>query len=567
MLKGIGVSPGIGLARAIKYHKQELIIPEGPGRGVEAEKAAFAQALANIIRETEALAESARSKMGSSEAAIFEAHVMILQDPELSAPIIAAIEGGDNAVHAVATSMDALIEFFASMDDAYMRERAADMKDIKSRLLCELLGVKLRDLSSLPGMSIIVANDLAPSDTAKIDRAHIAGIVTEVGGRTSHTAIMARAMEIPAIVGCASAMELIEEGSLIAIDGLTGIISTDLSDDEIREIQAKMEAYASEKAALKRFATQKSVTRDGREVEIAANIGVPGQARHAAELGADGIGLFRSEFLYMDRNNLPDEDEQFYAYKEAVCAMVGRPIIVRTLDIGGDKKLPALPLPEEENPFLGYRAIRISLDREDLFKTQLRALLRASAFGKLRIMFPMISSLDELRAAKKAVLSCMHELEIKGVAYDPDIQVGIMIEIPAAALIADKLAKECDFFSIGTNDLIQYTVAVDRGNEKVAGLYTPYHPAVLQLIERTIAAAHAAGIPCAMCGEAAGDQLLIPLFLGMGLDEFSMSASSILPARKLITELEYETCKGLVDEVLALSTASEVLEKLKDFQK
>lgn len=567
MLKGIGVSPGIGLARAIKYRKQELVIPEGPGRGVEAEKEAFEKALDAIIRETEALAENARSKMGDSEAAIFEAHAMILQDPELSAPIVASIEGGDNAVHAVATNMDALIAFFNAMDDAYMRERAADMRDLKSRILCELLGVKLRDLSKLDEMSIIVANDLTPSDTAKIDKEHIAGIVTEVGGRTSHTAIMARAMEIPAVVGCANALNAIEEGSIIAVDGSTGVVSLNLTDEEVKAFLLKIEKYEAERAALKEYVNLKSVTKDGHEVEIAANIGVPGQARQAAEVGADGIGLFRSEFLYMDRNTLPDEDEQFYAYREAVQAMEGRPVIVRTLDIGGDKKLPALPLPEEENPFLGYRAIRISLDREDLFKTQLRALLRASAFGKLRIMFPMISSLDELRQAKKMVQKCMHELEIEGVAYDPDVQVGIMIEIPAAAMISDKLAKECDFFSIGTNDLIQYTVAVDRGNEKVAKLYSQYHPAVLQLIERTISAAHAAGIPCGMCGEAAGDELLIPLLLGMGLDEFSMSASSILSARKLITELDYESCKALVPEVLTLSTALEVREKLESLKK
>jgi phosphotransferase system enzyme I (PtsI) len=565
MLKGIGVSPGIGLARAIKYHKQELVIPEGPGKGVEAERAAFEQVLQTIIRETESLAENARQTIGASEAAIFDAHVMILRDPELSAPIIAAIEAGDNAAHAVSTSMDALIEFFASMDDAYMRERAADMKDIKFRLLCELLGAKCRDLSTLPEMSIIVANDLAPSDTAKIDKAHIAGIVTEVGGRTSHTAIMARAMEIPAIVGCANALELIEEGSLIAIDGTTGIVTLNLSDDDVREFQARIQKAAAEKASLNRFATAKSITKDGRTVEIAANIGVPGEARRAANLGADGIGLFRSELLYMDRNNLPDEDEQFYAYKEALCAMDGKPVIVRTLDIGGDKKLPALPLPQEENPFLGYRAIRISLDREELFKTQIRALLRASAFGQLKIMFPMISSLDELRRAKALVQNCMQELQIEGVAYDPDVQVGIMIEVPAAALLADQLAKECDFFSIGTNDLIQYTVAVDRGNEKVAGLYSQYHPAVLRLIDTTISSAHAAGIPCGMCGEAAGDLLLIPLFLGMGLDEFSMSPSFILPARKLITELDFSSCQKMVPEVIGLSTASEVQIKLQSF--
>ncbi len=562
MLKGIGVSPGIGLAPVIKYYKQELIIPEGPGGRIEAEKTAYAEALEKIILETEALAENAKKNIGSSEAAIFDAHVMILQDPELSSPIFASIEAGDNAVHAVSVNMDSLIEFFESMDDAYMRERAADMRDLKTRLISALLGVEFRDLSSLPEMAIIVASDLTPSDTAKIDKKHIAGIITEVGGRTSHTAIMARAMEIPAIVGCANAMDLIEEGRLIAMDGGTGVVSFDLSNEEISQYKARIEQAAAEKAALNRFATTKSITRDGHAVEIAANIGIPGEARRAAELGADAIGLFRSEFLYMDRNTLPDEDEQFYAYKEAACAMDGRAVIVRTLDIGGDKKLPALPLPQEDNPFLGYRAIRISLDRQELFRTQLRALLRASVFGKLKIMFPMISSLDELRSAKAFAHQCMQELEIEGAAYNPDIKIGIMIEIPAAAVIADKLAQECDFFSIGTNDLIQYTVAVDRGNEKVAGLYSQYHPAVLRLISTTISAAHAAGIPCGMCGEAGGDPLLIPLLLGMGLDEFSMSASSILFARKMITELDYSRCKGIVQEVLDLPTASEVVKKL-----
>ncbi len=563
MLKGTGVSPGIGLAPAIKYYKQELVIPEGPGKGVESELAAYETALAIIIKETEELAQNTSKNMGASEAAIFDAHVMILQDAELSAPIFNAIRGGDNAVHAVCESMDALIQFFDEMEDSYMRERAADIKDIKVRLISRLLGVEFRDLSSLPEKSIIVANDLTPSDTAKIDKTHIAGIITEVGGRTSHTAIMARTMEIPAIVGCANATSTIEEGALIAIDGSTGEVFMNLSEEEVADFQAKIELASHQKAALKRFADTRSITKDGHTVEVAANIGTPGEARRAAELGADAIGLFRSEFLYMDRNTLPDEDEQFFAYKESLLAMEQKPVIVRTLDIGGDKKLPALPLPKEENPFLGYRAIRISLDKQDLFKTQIRALLRASAFGKLRIMFPMISSLDELRSAKSIVNNCMDELTSEGTAYDKDIDIGIMIEIPAAALIADKLAKECDFFSIGTNDLIQYTVAVDRGNERVATLYSQYHPAVLKLIQMSISAAHAAGIPCGMCGEAAGDPLLMPLLLGMGLDEFSMSASSILTARKLITELDYFRCKGIVQRILELGTAAEVTEELK----
>jgi len=562
MLQGLGVSPGIGLAPAYKYVKQELIIPEGPGKGREAEKSAFEKALAKIIHDTQRLAENAKKNIGDKEAAIFEAHTMILQDPELSAPILSSINDGDNAAHAISANFDSLVAMFEEMDDAYMRERAADMRDLKERLITDLLGIRFRTLSHLPGKCIIIARDLTPSDTAKIDKANVAGIVNEVGGRTSHTAIMARAMGVPAVISCTGAIETIEEGALIAIDGTKGTVEYNLSDAQIASFREEIEEIDKENTSLERYSKMVSQTKDGKLIEIAANIGTPGEAKHAFEIGADGIGLFRSEFLYMNRDTLPDEDEQFYAYKEAVMAMCGKPVIVRTLDIGGDKKLPALPLPEEDNPFLGYRAIRISLDRPELFKTQLKALLRASVFGKLKIMFPMISSLEELLQAKAVLKTCTDEFDKSGTLYDRGIQIGIMIEIPAAAIQAGTLAKESDFFSIGTNDLIQYTVAVDRGNDKVSALYSQYHPAVLRLIQGTIFAAHEAGIPCGMCGEAAGDPLLIPLLLGMGLDEFSMSAASLLHARKRITELDYTRCKRSVKKILDSSTIQEVKDKL-----
>lgn len=562
MYKGIGCSFGIGLGPAFRYVKQELIVPETPAEDIAAEKERFDEALAYVQEQTDKLAEKARAEMGDEEAAIFEAHGMIIQDPEMQDSVRAAIDGGMNAAHAVKTVFDGLIDMFHMMDDEYFRERAADMADIGQNILRRLLGISLADISNLPGPCVIVAHDLTPSDTAKMDMKNVRGFVTQVGGRTSHTAIMARALDIPAVVGCEGVLDAVKDGDTMAVYGEKGEVEFPLDEAGIARVIAEIEKINSEKEQFLKYKNMPSITVDGHQVEISANIGTPGEAAKALEVGADGVGLFRSEFLYMDRDSLPTEEEQFEAYKQAVVTL-GKPIIVRTLDIGGDKKLPALPLPQEENPFLGYRAIRICLDDTALFNTQLRALLRASAYGDIRIMFPMISSLAELNAAKAAVEAAKAELRAENVAFHEEIKLGIMIEIPAAAVMSDVLAKHCDFFSIGTNDLIQYTVAVDRGNEKIAHLYSQYNPAVLRLIHMTIKNAHDNGIHCGMCGEAAGDELLTPVLLGMGLDEFSMSASSVLRVRKLMAELNYAECAANVEKVLNMGTAAEVVEYLK----
>ncbi len=558
MLKGIGVSAGIGLAPAVVLAVSELVIPTAKPADLEAEKAAFWAAHAKVLSDTHALAEKTAAEIGSDEAAVFEAHAMLLEDPTLTGPIVQAIESGENAAKATQDAFDALISMFESMDDEYMAARAADMRDLKERLLRALLHAEAQDISHLAGPAILVAHDLTPSDTAVMDKAHVVGILTEIGGRTAHSAIMARALGLPAVVGCAGVLEAVKNGVMLGIDGATGEVFVAPDETTLSGLNDKLAKYQQEKALLDQFRSAESVTADGHRTLIAANIGTPQDAEGAAQVGADAVGLFRSEFLYMDRGTLPTEEEQAEAYAAAAKALPGKPIIIRTLDIGGDKKLPALPLPEEENPFLGYRAIRLCLGQKDLFKTQLRALLRAAHEHDLRIMFPMISSLEELRAAKAVLEECKAELKAEGLPCRTDVPVGIMIEIPAAALNADALAKECDFFSIGTNDLIQYTTAVDRGNERVSHLYTPFHPSVLRLIRMTIEAAHRAGIFCGMCGEAASDTRLIPLLLGMGLDEFSMSAGALLAARRLIRSLSYEECKTIVEPALSLPTATEV---------
>ncbi len=558
MLKGIGVSAGIGLAPAVVLAVSELVIPTAKPADLEAEKAAFWAAHAKVLSDTHALAEKTAAEIGPDEAAVFEAHAMLLEDPTLTGPIVQAIESGENAAKATQDAFDALISMFESMDDEYMAARAADMRDLKERLLRALLHAEAQDISHLAGPAILVAHDLTPSDTAVMDKAHVVGILTEIGGRTAHSAIMARALGLPAVVGCAGVLEAVKNGVMLGIDGATGEVFVAPDETTLSGLNDKLAKYQQEKALLDQFRSAESVTADGHRTLIAANIGTPQDAEGAAQVGADAVGLFRSEFLYMDRGTLPTEEEQAEAYAAAAKALPGKPIIIRTLDIGGDKKLPALPLPEEENPFLGYRAIRLCLGQKDLFKTQLRALLRAAHEHDLRIMFPMISSLEELRAAKAVLEECKAELKAEGLPCRTDVPVGIMIEIPAAALNADALAKECDFFSIGTNDLIQYTTAVDRGNERVSHLYTPFHPSVLRLIRMTIEAAHRAGIFCGMCGEAASDTRLIPLLLGMGLDEFSMSAGALLAARRLIRSLSYEECKTIVEPALSLPTAAEV---------
>lgn len=565
-ISALGVSAGIGIGRAVVLEKTELVIPTAPGESPEAELAHFEEAVGRVAKETQALIDSARAAGEESKADILDAYVMLVEDPAVTDSSRELMQAAThNAAQAVKEGMDAVVEMFESMDDDYMKERAFDIRDIQQRILRELLGIKTKDLSSLEPGTVVVAEDLTTSDTAKLDIKHVCGIITGVGGQNSHASIMARNFEIPALAAAGEAAAKIPDGSLIVLDGSAGKAFVDPIPEKRAEFEEKKKQFLAEKALLDQFRGKESITADGKAVELCANIGTPAEVERVLENTADGVGLLRSEFLYMDSGSLPDEGAQFDAYKTVVMGLAPRPVIVRTMDIGGDKELPALNLEKEDNPFLGYRAIRICLDRPQLFKTQLRALLRASHYGNLKIMFPMISSLDELRAAKAAVEEAKAELRAEGQPFDEQVQVGIMIEVPAAALMAKELAGECDFFSIGTNDLIQYTTAVDRGNKKIGDLYSPYHPAVLRLIAHTIESAHEAGIPCGMCGEAAGDPLLIPALLGMGLDEFSMSAGMVLHARSILSKLTVPKAQSLAKEILNISTWKEVRQRLETF--
>lgn len=565
-IKGLGVSAGIGIGRALLYEKAEIVVPEAKAQNPAAELQRLDQALALVTTETEAILERARTEADSTRADIIEAYAMILGDPEILLEARRLIEeDGENAVRAVESGVSLIVQMFEQMEDAYMRERAFDIRDIKDRLLRALLGIRTKDISKLPPGTVLVAKDLATSDTAGMDIGNVAGILTKIGGRNAHTSIMARNFSIPAVVGIGSGLDAICDGDEVALDGTAGLVSIRPDAAAMADCLARRTAFLAERALLDQFRGRESLTADGRRIEICANIGTTQETSLVLESTADGIGLFRSEFLYLDKNAVPTEDEQLEAYRSVLMALGDKPVIVRTLDIGGDKAMPCLNLEREENPFLGYRAIRICLDRQDLFRTQLRALLRASVAGNLQIMFPMISSVNELRLAKAALEAAKAELRDAGVPFRENVPVGIMIEIPAAAVMSDRLARECDFFSIGTNDLIQYTVAVDRGNEKVANLYSPYHPAVLRLVDMTIRSAHAAGIPCGMCGEAAGDPLLIPALLGMGLDEFSMGSGSVLQARKIVARLGMDAARTLAETVLELATAEEVENALAGF--
>lgn len=565
-ISALGVSAGIGIGRAVVLEKKQLVIPDTPCESPEAELAQFEAAILQVSKETQELIDKARAAGEDSKADILDAYVMLVEDPAVTDSSRELIQGAaHNAPQAVRDGMDAVVDMFESMDDDYMRERAFDIRDIQQRILRKLLKVEEKDLSALEPNTVVAAEDLTTSDTAKLDIKHVCGIITGAGGQNSHASIMARNFEIPALAAAGDAAVRIADGSEIVLDGAAGVAYVDPTPEKRAEFVEKQKQYLAEKALLDKFRGKESVTADGKIVELCANIGTPAEVERVLENTADGVGLLRSEFLYMDSGSLPDESAQFDAYKAVVMGLSPKPVIVRTMDIGGDKELAALNLEKEDNPFLGYRAIRICLDRPQLFKTQLRALLRASYFGNLKIMFPMISCLDELRAAKAAVEEAKAELRSEGLSFDEKVQVGIMIEVPAAALMAKELAKECDFFSIGTNDLIQYTTAVDRGNKKIGDLYSPYHPAVLRLIAHTIESAHGAGIPCGMCGEAAGDPLLIPALLGMGLDEFSMSSGMVLRARSILAALTTEKAQALAKEILALSTWKEVRQKLEAF--
>lgn len=563
MLKGIAASAGVSIAKAYKLEapKVEIVKKEGDP-AVEIEK--FNAGLEKTKADIEAVKERAALRLSAEELAVFDAHLMMAGDPEFASQITSMIENDKvNAEYAAETVANQMVAMFESMDNDYFRERAADIKDVTYRLKCNLLGLTIPDLTSINEDSIIVAYDLTPSDTAQLNE-YVKGFATSIGGKTSHSAIMANSLEIPAVVGCGDVMSAINHGDTLILDALDGEVFVNPDEETIKKYEAKAKAYAEEKEALKVLIDAKSITVDGHEVELAGNIGGFKDVEGVLKNGGEGVGLFRTEFLYMDNDHFPTEEEQFEAYKSVLEGMGGRRVVVRTLDIGGDKKLSYFEFPEEMNPFLGYRAIRLCLDRTDIFRTQLRALIRASVYGKLCIMFPMIATVKEFCDAKAIFEEEKAKLIAEGVKVADDIQVGMMVEIPAAAVNADNFAKHADFFSIGTNDLIQYSMAADRMSEHVSYLYQPYNPSVLRLIKMTIDGAHKEGKWAGMCGAMAGEPYAVPILLGLGLDEFSMSATQILNARKMVTGLNKKEMEKLAEEALAMSTAEEVLEYVKN---
>lgn len=557
--KGIGASPGVALGKALVVEHSELVIEKKSIDNVEAEIAKLENAVAVSKEELVKVKEKASEELGAEEAEIFEAHLLVLEDPELIGSAIDKIKTENvNAEYALNEIKEMFVSMFESMDNEYMKERAADIKDVTNRILRHILGIKVVDLSALSEEVVLIAHDLTPSDTATMNKKMVLGFLTDIGGRTSHTAIMSRTLEIAAIVGLSDITSNVKDGDFVVFNGDTGEVIVNPDEETINKYTELKAKYEEERKALQLLKGKASVTLDGKHVELAGNIGTPNDIEGLIKNDAEGVGLYRTEFLYMDRDSFPTEEIQYEAYKAVLEGMDGKPIVIRTLDIGGDKELSYLSMEPEMNPFLGYRAIRLCLDRKDIFKTQLRALYRASVHGKLRIMFPMISSLEELLQAKEVVKEVLAELDSEGVAYAKDVEIGMMIEVPSAAIISDVLAKHVDFFSIGTNDLIQYTCAVDRMNQKISYLYNQFNPAVLRLIKTVIDNAHKEGKWAGMCGESAGDQKMIPILLGMGLDEFSMSPISILPARKLITSVKESDMKKLADEVLNMGTAEEI---------
>jgi len=563
-LQGIAASSGIAIAKAYRLVEPNLSFEKTTIDNAENEISRFQEALNKSKGELDAIREKANKELGADKAAIFEAHLLVLSDPELIAPIEDKIKTESvNAEFALKETTDMFITMFESMDNEYMRERAADIRDVTKRVLAHLLGVHLANPSMISEEVVVVAEDLTPSDTAQLNRQFVKGFTTDIGGRTSHSAIMARSLEIPAVVGTKKATEEIQNGDLVIVDGLKGEIHINPTPELVASYEKTAAQYEEQKAEWAKLVNEKTVSADGVHVELAANIGTPNDLEGVINNGGEAVGLYRTEFLYMGRDQLPTEDEQFESYKAVLEGMKGKPVVVRTLDIGGDKELPYLDLPKEMNPFLGFRAIRLCLEEQDIFRTQLRALLRASSYGNLKIMFPMIATLNEFRAAKALLEEEKANLIAEGTKVADKIELGIMVEIPSTAVLADQFAKEVDFFSIGTNDLIQYTMAADRMNERVSYLYQPYNPSILRLIKMVIDAAHKEGKWAGMCGEMAGDETAIPLLLGLGLDEFSMSATSILKARSQILHLSKTEMEELAAKALQMSTTDEVMEAVK----
>ncbi|WP_277587519.1 phosphoenolpyruvate--protein phosphotransferase [Psychrobacillus antarcticus] len=564
-LKGIAASSGIAIGKAFLMTEPDLTVTKSTISNKEEEITRFHEAVNAAKIELQKIRDRAEIDLGSENAAIFDAHLLVLSDPELLGSVEGKISDESvNAESALQETADTLIVMFEQLDNEYMRERAADIRDVTKRVIAILLGIDIPNIGLIDEEVIIISKDLAPSDTAQLNRAFAKGFSTDMGGRTSHSAIMARSLEIPAVVGTKNATSAIKQGDLIIVDGDNGEVIINPSDDVIESYVGKRNEQEVEKKELSLLKNKQTITLDGIQVEVAANIGTPKDVESVLGNGGEGIGLYRTEFLYMERDSLPTEEEQFRAYKQVLEQMAEKPVVVRTLDIGGDKQLPYLNLPEEMNPFLGFRAIRLCLEEQTIFRTQLRALLRASKFGNLKIMFPMIATLEEFREAKKLLLEEKEKLQQEGALVSDQIEIGIMVEIPSTAILADQFAKEVDFFSIGTNDLIQYTMAADRMNESVAYLYQPYHPAILRLVKMVIDAAHANGKWTGMCGEMAGDSVAIPLLIGLGLDEFSMSAPSMLRARNQINQLTQIDMKQLAETALSMQTSEQVKQYVKE---
>lgn len=558
-LSGIAASNGIAIAKAFRLENPELIVEKTTISNTEAELTRFEAALTQSKSELETIKAHTAQQMNDEEAAIFSAHLLVLSDPELLGPITEKIKSEKvNAEFALQETANMFIGLFESMDNDYMKERAADIRDVTKRVLAHLLGVSIQSPSMITDEVIIIAEDLTPSDTVQLNPQYVKGFITDIGGRTSHSAILARTLEIPAVVGAQTVMSSIQNDMIVIVDGLDGDIIVNPDAETIAQYEDKKASYELQKSEWAMLKNEATVTSDGHHVELGANIGTPKDVVGVLEHGGEAIGLYRTEFLYMGRNQFPTEEEQFEAYSSVLKQMDGKPTVVRTLDIGGDKELSYLQLPKELNPFLGLRAIRLCLEMEDMFRTQLRALLRASVHGNLKIMFPMIATLEEFRKAKTLFLEEKTKLENEKIEVSNSIEVGIMVEIPSTAVMADVFAKEVDFFSIGTNDLIQYTMAADRMNERVSYLYQPFNPAILRLVKNVIDASHKEGKWTGMCGEMAGDELAIPILLGLGLDEFSMSASSILKARSQIRKLSKAEMESHIDAILSLSTSDDV---------
>ena len=568
IIKGIPASPGISIGKVYLYKENELFIDTSEAKNLEIEKDKLLHGRDLTKEQLLRIREKTAKSLGEDKAAIFDGHITLLEDEDLFDEVVELIEDENiTAEYALEQGINGYCEMLANLEDAYLRERAADLKDIGKRWLYNVTGTEIVDLSNLPKDSVVITKDLTPSDTAQLDLNNVIAFVTEIGGKTAHSSIMARSLELPAVVGTGSVCSEVATGMDIIVDAIEGIAIINPSEEEFKTYTAKREEYLAEKELLKQLKDKDAVSKDGIKVGAWANIGSPKDVPGLLRNGAQGIGLYRTEFLFMNNDRFPSEQEQFEAYKTVAESLEGKPVTIRTMDIGGDKSLPYMELPKEENPFLGWRALRVCLDRPEILKTQFRALLRASAFGYIKIMLPMIISLDEVRKSRALLKECMEELRSEGVAFDENIQLGIMVETPAVCFRAASFAKECDFFSIGTNDLTQYTLAVDRGNEKISHLYNSYNPAVLQAIKCAIDGAHAGGITISMCGEFAGDENATAILFGMGLDAFSMSAISVPRIKKNIMSLDKKECEKLVERVLEQTTAQEVLEVVAEFNK